>query len=662
METVHRRLLAALAALLLFLPSTQASAASNEFGVAVIIGNKAYQDDRVPDVDYAHNDADAFYKFVVGTLGFSPDNVVDLRDATKARMESAFGAKGNVRGQLWRWAEADGSSDIVVFYSGHGVPGISDGRGYLLPVDANPDTAEINGYPIDVLYENLGKVPSKSVTVFLDACFSGASGDGGKLIEGASPVYVEADVSGVAGLTVLTAASGKQLASWDTKARHGLFTEHLLDALYGAADADNDGGVSAAEAKLYLDRHMTRAARRTYGREQDAGLHGDESAVLSYSLDGWVSRPLLGPPPAAFTVLVEPVDARVRILNIAPRYRAGMELVAGPYEVEASAPSYVTKTVTVTHGATPTIHRMALSRLGQPFTIVPTPTHARVRLLDNVEAYRAGMRLPAGSYLVEASADGYETATETVAHGAAPTLRQIALAEERQVGSQFRDCPDCPELVVLPSCRCAMGAYEVTFAEWDACADDGGCGSNKPNDNGWGRDRHPVINISWVDVQRYVGWLSEKTEKRYRLPTQSEWEFAARAGSTTKYYFGDSPTQLCRYANHADQITSIGARNNQCSDGVGERTASVGTYLPNSFGLYDMHGNVWEWTQDCWAPSSPNDAYAANNSAPEDCARRILRGGSWFDGPKLLQSTSRTRADARRNFHGFAGFRVFREL
>ena len=257
MGTVHSRKFAALAVLALLLTSICAADAGNEFGVAVIIGNKAYQDDRVPDVDCAHNDADAFYKFVVGPLGFSPDNVVDLRDATKARMESAFGAKGNVRGQLWRWAEADGSSDIVVFYSGHGVPGISDGRGYLLPVDANPDTAEINGYPIDVLYENLGKVPSRSVTVFLDACFSGGSGDGGKLIEGASPVYVEADVSGVAGLTVLTAASGKQLASWDANARHGLFTEHLLDALYGAADADDDGGVSAAEAKLYLDRLTT---------------------------------------------------------------------------------------------------------------------------------------------------------------------------------------------------------------------------------------------------------------------------------------------------------------------------------------------------------------------------------------------------------------------
>ena len=411
---MHWGKLAALAALALILPNAYAAEAANEFGVAVIIGNKAYQDDRVPEVDYAHNDADAFYRFVVGTLGFSPDNVVDLRDATKARMESAFGSKGNVRGQLWRWAEADGSSDVVVFYSGHGVPGINDGRGYLLPVDANPDTAEINGYPIDVLYENLGKVPHKSVTVFLDACFSGGSGDGGKLIAGASPVYVEADVSGLPGLTVLTAATGKQLASWDTEARHGLFTEHLLEALYGAADADGNGRVSAAETKLYLDRHMTRAARRTYGREQDASLYGDERALLSFSsTDGWSSRPTLGPPPAAFTVAVEPAHARVRILNIGPPYQAGMELEAGSYQVEASAPGYVTRTEMVAHGATPTVHRLALSRPGQPFTIAPEPAQARVQLVGHPEAYRPGMLLPPGSYRVEASAEGYETATES---------------------------------------------------------------------------------------------------------------------------------------------------------------------------------------------------------------------------------------------------------
>ena len=262
-------------------------AAGNELGVAVIVGNKEYADERVPEVSYAHNDAEAFKRFVTGRLGFDLDNVIDLRDATKSQLETAFGVKGNAEGLVWRYVDPSGGSDVVVFYSGHGVPGKA-GRGYLLPVDSNPDTAELNGYPIDLLYENLGGLSTRSTTVFLDACFSGGS-PRGMLIRSASPVYVEADVSGGADMTVLTAASGAQLASWDEGARHGLFTEHLLDGLYGAADADGDGRVTAHEA-LHRDRTMTRAARREFGRVQDAGLHGVESAVLGFSpSDGWGS-------------------------------------------------------------------------------------------------------------------------------------------------------------------------------------------------------------------------------------------------------------------------------------------------------------------------------------------------------------------------------------
>ena len=165
------------------------------------------------------------------TLGFNPDNIIDLRDATKAQMEAAFGNRVTHKGKLWGYLNPKGISDIVVFYSGHGVPGQNDKRGYLLPVNADPDQAEINGYPVDLLYRNLGKLKARSKTVLLDACFSGDSPKG-MLIRLASPDFIKVKAPEVAAnMTVLTAARGSQLASWDERAQHGLFTEYLLRGL-----------------------------------------------------------------------------------------------------------------------------------------------------------------------------------------------------------------------------------------------------------------------------------------------------------------------------------------------------------------------------------------------------------------------------------------------
>ena len=276
--------------LMIFLALTVVAALSaaraeyaNPHGVAVIIGNKAYRNERVPEVAYAHRDAEAFRRFVLDVLGFNPDNLIDLRDATQAEMETAFGNERSQEGRVWSYLHPRHGSDVVVFYSGHGVPGLKDRRGYLLPVDADPDSAEINGYPIDLLYANLGGLDAaKSVRVFLDACFSGDS-DRGMLVRSASPVYVQASLPEASGdkLTVLAASSGEEVASWDDEAKHGLFTHHLLDALYGAGDADGDGRVTAAEAKVYLDDTMTIAARREFRRQQNASLNGVSGTVLA---------------------------------------------------------------------------------------------------------------------------------------------------------------------------------------------------------------------------------------------------------------------------------------------------------------------------------------------------------------------------------------------
>lgn len=255
--------------------------AGNPDAVAVIIGNKKYGA-RLPPVDFAHNDAAAMKRFVVEILGVSERNIIDMRDVTRAEMEAVFGNARTYKGNLWRWVRPR-ESDVFVFYSGHGVPGMNDGRQYLLPVDGHPDKAEIGGYPVELLYGNLAKLDARSVTVILDACFSGES-PRGTLVRNASGIRVTPREIPQVSFTVVSAARIDQVASWDKEAKHGLFTKHLLEALYGAADGkrygNGDSRITLGEIKVYLDREMTYAARRQYGRDQRAMVSGDPDRVI----------------------------------------------------------------------------------------------------------------------------------------------------------------------------------------------------------------------------------------------------------------------------------------------------------------------------------------------------------------------------------------------
>ena len=258
------------------------------------------------------------------------------------------------------------------------------------------------------------------------------------------------------------------------------------------------------------------------------------------------------------------------------------------------------------------------------------------------------------------------------------------------VAEQFRDCAECPEMVVVPAGSYmmgspsseegrrddegpqhrvtigesfAVGAHEVTFEEWDACVSGGGCGSYASDDEGWGRGRRPVINVSWEDAQRFVAWLRNKTGEPYRLLSEAEWEYVARAGSDTARYWGKSSSVQCRYANGADQTTKKHQSDwavVSCDDDY-YRTAPVGTFSQNGIGLYDALGNVWEWVEDCWNDSyqgAPSDGSAWETG---DCGRRVIRGGSWSVRPAGLRSA--VRGSVETGFRGSSvGFRVARTL
>jgi hypothetical protein len=255
----------------------------NRNSFAVIIGNRNYSG-RVPTVDFAHNDADAMKRFIITKLGYREGNIFDLRDAGVNAISALLGNEKSHKGTLFN-ALRKGQSDVIVYYSGHGVPGLEDERPYLLPVDGDPNSAEITGYSVDTMYANLAKLPARSVTVFLDACFSGES-EKGMLVSSASGISVNPKMPSSKGqMTVITAAQGNQLASWDPKARHGLFTKHLLDALNGEADGkgygNDDGKVSLSEIQNYLDDEMTYQARATWKRQQNAYVRGSGNTILS---------------------------------------------------------------------------------------------------------------------------------------------------------------------------------------------------------------------------------------------------------------------------------------------------------------------------------------------------------------------------------------------
>ncbi|NBQ71004.1 MAG: formylglycine-generating enzyme family protein, partial [Nitrosomonadaceae bacterium] len=208
-----------------------------------------------------------------------------------------------------------------------------------------------------------------------------------------------------------------------------------------------------------------------------------------------------------------------------------------------------------------------------------------------------------------------------------------------------------------------IGKYEVTFDEYDAFAK--ATERQLPSDNGWGRGKRPVINVSWHDAQDYVQWLSKQTGKKYRLPTEAEWEYAARAGTTTARFYPDG--QQCQYANGLGQegksIAFLGLVSAECADGY-LHTAPVGNFNQNQYGLFDMLGNVWEWTQDCWHDNynkAPDDGSAWLEQNSGDCSRRVIRGGSWDSDPSNLRSAERARiiTDNTGSDQGFRIARVF---
>jgi formylglycine-generating enzyme required for sulfatase activity len=489
-------------------------------------------------------------------------------------------------------AKVQPGSVALLYFSGFGIQ--SARQSYLIPVDAqiwSEPEVKRDGFGLDDILSQMGQRGARVKIAIVDASRRNPYERRFRAFSGGLATIDAPDGT----LAIYAAAPGK-VSNEGSTTDTSLFMQELLKEI---RTPDN----TAEEAFNHARLGVSRASNR----EQIPWV------VSSLSEDFSFAKPSTASPPAA------------AIARPAPPAPAP---APGPGPIAATPPAPTPPPVAV---APP------------PQTAAPPP--------------RSAVQAPAPAPPMQ------------VARPAAAPPSAMPATSASRAGDSLRDCPDCPEMMVVPAGSFDMGAAatpfdrpvhrvtiaepfamsrnEITFEDWDKCVAAGGC-KFKPDDRGWGRGDHPVINVSWLDAKEYVGWLAQKTGKPYRLPSEAEWEYAARGGTKTPFYWG----------------AQVGARTANCRDcqtGQPVQTLSAGTFPPNPFGLNDMAGNAAEWLEDCWNESykgAPSDGSAWSTG---QCSMRVLRGGSFDTSSAYLKSAARFRYDSDVRYFG-NGFRVARKL
>jgi len=251
----------------------------NKHAIAVIIGNRNYLNPDVPTVDFAIRDATLMKEYLMTAFGYQEGNIIYLEDATQGTFFSTFGTDSR-NGKLHNYIKKN-KSDVFVYYSGHGAPDPETKDGYFVPVDCDPSLVALNGYSLDLFYSQIRKLKAKSLTVVIDACFSGSS-DTGMLLKNISPVFIEVNQKALTGnnATIFTSADGEQVSSWYPDKKHSLFTYFYLRGIQGEADTNGDKVLTVGELQNYLEDNVSYMARRLNNREQTPQLTGDQTKVL----------------------------------------------------------------------------------------------------------------------------------------------------------------------------------------------------------------------------------------------------------------------------------------------------------------------------------------------------------------------------------------------
>jgi formylglycine-generating enzyme required for sulfatase activity len=568
--------------------------------VALVIGNSDYE--QVTRLANPANDA-ADMAAALEEIGF---------DEVTLALDLDHGAMRATLGEFTRTAA--GADIAVVYFAGHGIE--VGGTNYLIPTDAtlaHVDDVEFEAVALSTALHALNRA-GKLKLVILDACRN-------------NPFVPEMDVAGA------TRSIGRGLARVEPQ---GSDTLIAYAAREGTVAEDGDGANSPYAAALI--NHLATPGldvRILFGRVRDevrAATGGAQEPFIYGSLGG-----------------EEIVLAAAAGGGVPGGNGARADPAAGPSEA------------------------------GEAWNAVKDTDIA-----SDLEALIAAFPDSFYARLAASRLERLKELEDRVAVGVFPAEPELQSSPDRgpKPGDEFQDCDACPQMVVVPAGSLLMGSpasetdrgndegpqhtvsiakpfavgkFEVTFSEWDACVADGGCNNYRPGDEGWGRGRRPVIHVSWDDARAYVAWLARKTDKGYRLLSEAEWEYAARAETVTPFYTGQTITT--DQANFDGNYTYGGSRKGSYR----EQTVSVGTFAANAFGLHDMHGKVWEWVEDCWDDSYASAPGEGSARTTGNCSQRVLRGGSWYDEPWGLRSDNRIRLIAGSRSIS-SGFRVARTL
>ncbi len=577
------------------------SPAFAEKRMALVIGNSKYE--HVGGLANPTNDAAAIAAALEG-LGFTVQQLNDV-------------GRNEFRDGLAEFSSASIGADIaVVYYAGHGME--MDRQNYLIPIDAKLEADLRVRFEAVALEDVLGALDGvRGIRiVILDACRNNPFLSRMRVTVASRVVSrglsrVEPSVG-----TLVSFAAKEGTVAADGDARHSPYTSALLSHL------DRPGVEINKLFRLVRDDVLALT-----GGAQEPYTYGSTSGQ-----DLFLSPPLEGAPsPSPQTTAGDPIA-----MDYALAERIGSK---------AAWEAFLDR-----HGGNEDSFHVQLAEAA-------------------LEKWAVGIFPPAE----EPKPDSCQGGVVTRVEGEQRCLR---------AGDTFRDCPECPEMVVLPAGRFTMGSpaseeergddegpqrevtipepfavgkFEVTFAQWDSCVAGGGCDEYRPEDSGWGRGTRPVINVNWDDAKRYIEWLSGKTGLTYRLLSEAEWEYAARAGTTTPFSTGKTITT--DQANFDGNYTYNGSRKGKFR----QKTENVGSIAANAFGLHDMHGNVWEWVEDTYMDSYGREPSDGSAETSGDTLIRALRGGSWFDGPEILRSANRyPDVFGFRDFN--IGFRVARTL